>query len=43
MKEIKIEFVGFTKKHKKELNNLLKKDLSKLYKTNVNKLKKKIK
>ena len=43
MKNINIEFVGFTKKNKKELNKLLNKDLSKLYKKNVNKLKKGVK
>ena len=42
-KNINIEFVGFSKEHKKELKKLLKKDLSKLYKNNVNKLKKGVK
>jgi len=41
MKNINIDFIGFTKKNKKELKKLLSKDLSKLYKTNVNKLKRK--
>lgn len=43
MKSINIEFVGFTKKNKKELKKLINKDLSKLYKDNVNILKRGIK
>jgi len=43
MNDINIEFVGFTKKNKKELNKLLCKDFAKLYKKNVNKLKKGVK
>jgi len=43
MKNINIDFIGFTKKNKKELKEILNKDLSKLYKNNVKKIKKGIK
>ena len=37
---MKIEFIGFSEKQKKQIKKELSKDLSKLYKKNVNKLKK---